>query len=56
MTRDADAMYAFVCPKCTESLEVNRGMKDAFIQHGCIICDASLTADAFTLIESSDST
>jgi len=55
MARDGDEMYAFVCPECTESLEVDRGMKDALVQHGCIICDASLTADAFTRIEPPDS-
>jgi len=55
MVRDGDEMYAFVCPECTESLEVDRGMKAALVQHGCIICDASLTADAFTRIEPPDS-
>jgi predicted nucleic acid-binding Zn ribbon protein len=56
MARDGNAMYAFVCPNCTESLDVDRGMRDALLQHGCITCDASLTADAFTRIESPDST
>jgi hypothetical protein len=55
MARDGDALYAFVCPECTESLEVDPGMMNALVQHGCIICDASLTADAFTPIEPSDS-
>jgi predicted nucleic acid-binding Zn ribbon protein len=55
MTREADARYAFVCPACSESLEVNRGMKDALVQHGCIICDAPLSSDAFTRIGSADS-
>lgn len=56
MARDGDAMYAFVCPECTESLEADRGMKDALVKDGCIICNASLTPDAFTRIGSTDST
>lgn len=56
MARDGDAMYAFACPECTESLEVDGDMKDALLQHGCIICNAALTANAFTRTESPDST
>lgn len=47
--------YSFVCPKCDESLEVNDSMKDALIDSGCVICRAAVTSEAFTQIQSSDS-
>lgn len=47
--------YAFVCPECGESLEVNGSMRDALLERGCVICGASLTANAFSKRTSTDS-
>ncbi len=40
--------YTFVCPECTESLQVNGSMMDALVEKGCVICGAAVTAAAFT--------
>lgn len=47
--------YTFVCPECDESLEVNDSMKAALVEKGCVICGASVTAEAFTPEQSSES-
>ncbi|WP_254841069.1 DUF7560 family zinc ribbon protein [Natronomonas marina] len=47
--------YTFVCPACDESLAVDTGMKDALIENGCVICRATVTADAFTRMPSAGS-
>jgi hypothetical protein len=39
--------YTFVCPSCDENLEVNGSMKEALVERGCVICGATVTADAF---------
>lgn len=40
--------YTFRCPECDESLEVNAEMKAVLVEKGCVICGATVTADAFT--------
>lgn len=47
--------YAFVCPECGESLEVNGSMRDALLERGCVICGADVTASAFSRATSTDS-
>lgn len=44
--------YTFVCPTCEESLAVNASMRDALIERGCVICDETVTAAAFTPVSS----
>ena len=46
----------FYCPACTESLTVNESMKAALVANGCVICGASVTADAFSEPSSFEST
>jgi hypothetical protein len=41
--------YRFECPECAESIEVNESMKVAIIDHGCIICGASISDDSFAV-------
>lgn len=40
--------YAFECPECGERFEVNPGMREALLDHGCPVCGASVTDDAFS--------
>ncbi|MFB6130910.1 MAG: hypothetical protein ABEJ28_08830 [Salinigranum sp.] len=42
--------YNFVCPACAESITVNASMKEALIEHGCVICGSSVSANAFTSV------
>jgi hypothetical protein len=44
------ASFVFVCPACDERLEVNDSMKAALLDRGCVICGASVSAEAFTPI------
>ena len=40
--------FLFTCPTCAQSIEVNGSMRAALIEHGCVICGADVTAEAFT--------
>ena len=40
--------YDFVCPECAHEIEVNASMREALIANGCVICGASVSADAFS--------
>lgn len=40
--------YRYVCPVCEESIEVNDGMREALIEHGCVICGTDLSTEAFS--------
>jgi predicted RNA-binding Zn-ribbon protein involved in translation (DUF1610 family) len=40
--------YRFVCPECAESIAVNEQMKDAIVDHGCVICGTQISSDAFS--------
>ncbi len=40
--------FVFVCPACDERLEVNGSMKSALLERGCVICGASVSAEAFS--------
>jgi len=48
MSGEEGGNYAFVCPRCDESLEVNASMRDALIERGCVVCGTRVTAEAFT--------
>lgn len=39
--------FAFECPECDERLEVNDSMKDALVERGCVICESTVTTEAF---------
>ncbi|MFB6102359.1 MAG: hypothetical protein ABEJ73_07305 [Haloplanus sp.] len=54
MSSEAKEEYAFLCPDCDESLEVNDSMKDALLEEGCVICGTVVTAEAFTRISAAD--
>lgn len=45
--------YAFECPECGERFEVNPGMREALLVHGCPVCSASVTDDAFSSLSRS---
>lgn len=40
--------HTFVCPGCTESISVDAGMRDALIEHGCVVCGTAVSPSAFT--------
>lgn len=40
--------YTFVCPECAESMVVNESMREALIEHGCVICSSSVSTQAFS--------
>ncbi|MFB6071640.1 MAG: hypothetical protein ABEJ88_01590 [Halobacterium sp.] len=44
----------FACPECGETMVVNPAMQDALEENGCVVCGASVPADAFT--ETDDAT
>lgn len=48
MSPDEGEGYAFVCPGCGEAIAVDEQMKEALVERGCVICEASVTAAAFT--------
>jgi len=48
MSGEEGGNYAFVCPRCDESLEVNASMREALIERGCVVCGTAVTAEAFT--------
>lgn len=47
----ASEELTFVCPSCGESMEVNPAMRDALVENGCVVCGASVTAEAFSPVE-----
>jgi transcription initiation factor IIE alpha subunit len=48
MGSDERATLTFVCPACDEELAVDDAMKDALLEHGCVVCGTTVTADAFS--------
>lgn len=41
------AEFTFRCPECGESMTVNASMREALLDHGCVICGSALPSDAF---------
>lgn len=41
---------AFDCPECDHSFEVDLGMFRSILDEGCIFCDATASADAFSSV------
>lgn len=48
MTEPTADEFVFECLDCGERFEVNSGMREAILTHGCPVCGASVTDDAFT--------
>lgn len=44
--------YEFECPQCGEQFEVNDGMRDTLLEHGCPVCTASVSTAAFSPVVS----
>lgn len=44
---EASEEYTFVCRECAETIEINSAMKEALLEHGCVVCGADITADEF---------
>jgi len=45
----ADAeQLSFVCPECEERIDVNRSMREALLEYGCVVCGAAVTTAAFS--------
>ena len=40
--------FEFVCPECTQAIEVNASMREALIANGCVVCGASVSESAFS--------
>jgi len=38
----------FHCPDCGEAMSVNEPMRDALLDHGCVVCGTSVSASAFS--------
>lgn len=52
MCENREDSYTFTCPECGEEMEVNDGMREALLEHGCVICGAGLSPEAFSLVSS----
>ena len=37
----------FHCPGCGENMSVNEPMRDALLDHGCVVCGTTVSASAF---------
>lgn len=40
--------YEFRCAECGEAIAVDDAMREALLEHGCVICGAPVTEDSFT--------
>lgn len=45
-----DEEHTFVCPSCDHTIRVNTSMKDTLIEHGCVVCGATLSSEAFVSV------
>jgi hypothetical protein len=48
MSTTVEEEFAFVCPECQESLEVNASMREVLIEKGCVICGAAVSGEDFS--------
>lgn len=42
--------YIFVCPGCSQEIEVNNSMREAIISHGCPVCTGAVVAEDFETV------
>ncbi|WP_248896826.1 DUF7560 family zinc ribbon protein [Haloplanus halobius] len=45
----------FHCPECEERMAVNPPMREALLEHGCVVCGTSLSPAAFSPDTADDS-
>jgi len=38
----------FHCPECGEAMAVNEPMRDALLDHGCVVCGTTVSMSAFS--------
>jgi len=38
----------FHCPDCGEAMAVNEPMREALLDHGCVVCGTSISPNAFS--------
>jgi hypothetical protein len=38
----------FHCPTCDESMAVNGPMREALLDHGCVVCGTAVSRSAFS--------
>ncbi|WP_251330397.1 DUF7560 family zinc ribbon protein [Haloplanus pelagicus] len=38
----------FHCPTCDESMDVNAPMREALLEHGCVVCGTTVPRSAFS--------
>ncbi|WP_251343478.1 DUF7560 family zinc ribbon protein [Haloplanus halophilus] len=38
----------FHCPDCGESMAVNAPMREALLEHGCVVCGSAVSRNAFS--------
>lgn len=53
MSESTSDDYVFDCPDCGERFEVNPGMREALLTHGCPVCGAPVSDDAFSSLSQS---
>ena len=39
--------YQFACRACDSVIAVNDSMRDALLEHGCVVCGEPVTHDTF---------
>jgi predicted RNA-binding Zn-ribbon protein involved in translation (DUF1610 family) len=44
----AGANLTFRCPGCGEAMMVNEPMREALLDHGCVVCGTALSPSAFS--------
>lgn len=42
--------YEFRCGECAETISVNASMREALLEHGCVICGAPVTESSFVVV------
>lgn len=42
----------FHCPDCGEAMTVNESMRDALLDHGCVVCGSTVSTAAFSPADS----
>ncbi|MFB6170071.1 MAG: hypothetical protein ABEJ06_02890 [Haloarculaceae archaeon] len=42
--------YEFRCSECAEEITVNASMREALLEHGCVICGAPATDSSFVAL------
>lgn len=43
-----DSQCEFRCAECTEVITVNLAMREALLEHGCVVCGAPVAESSFS--------